>query len=354
MAIKQTIWSLEDKKELSSAMLLSENELENLIDENIHLLNENWMIIGRQVYTRYGGIIDLLCIDSGGNPVVVELKKGMTPREVTAQALDYASWIKELDSDELAEIYLKYSKGTKSLGDAFQDRFGVKLDDDNDDSETQIVIVATDMDGSTERIIQFLQGFGIDINVLFFNVFEHMGKRLLSRAWMFEPDQISQPAATISRPWNGEYYFSYGADEQRSWKDAVEYGFVSAGGGSWYTGTMRNLEPGSRIWVNIPHEGYVGVGRVLEAAQPARNTYFTIDGQIHPFYDLPREGVYYENAAEEQQEHLVKVEWEKTAPRAQAVSEYGFFGNQNTVCRPRVDKWDFTIKRLKEKWNLED
>lgn len=182
MAIKQILWSLEDKTELSPSLLLSENELEEVIAENIGLLSNNWLVIGRQVRTRYNGVIDLLCIDVGGNPVIIELKKNMTPREVTAQALDYASWVKEIDSDELAQIYLKYADEKQSLNIAFKDRFGIELDENNNDIEPQIVIVAVDMDSSTERIIQYLQGYGIDINVLFFTVFEHQGKRLLSRA----------------------------------------------------------------------------------------------------------------------------------------------------------------------------
>lgn len=116
MAIKQTIWSLDDKKELPPSALVSENELEDLIADNIGLLSDDWLVVGRQVRTLYGGIIDLLCIDVGGNPIVIELKKSMTPREVTAQALDYASWVKEIDTDEIAQIYLRRSKGEKSLG----------------------------------------------------------------------------------------------------------------------------------------------------------------------------------------------------------------------------------------------
>jgi len=46
-----------------------------------------------------GGIIDLLCIDESGNLIVVELKRDKTPREVTAQTLDYASWVDSLTSE---------------------------------------------------------------------------------------------------------------------------------------------------------------------------------------------------------------------------------------------------------------
>ncbi len=352
MAIKQTIWSLDEKKELLTAELLSENELEGLISEHISLLSENWMIVGRQVITLFGGRIDLLCIDMGGNLIVVELKKNMTPREVTAQALDYASWVKSVDADQLAEIYLKFSKG-EDLSAAYKKRFGKELTEENDDRDVQIVIVATNMDGSTERIIRYLQGYGIGINVLFFNVFAHQGQRFLSRAWMFEEDTIVKPHETSSRTWNGEYYFAYGVDAMRSWDDAMKYGFVSAGGGSWYTNTMLNLEPGNRVWVYIPQGGYVGVGTVTEPAKPAREVQFEQNGEETSFFDLPLTAKYHKDAPQEKEEFLVKVKWDKVIPKNKAVSEYGFFANQNTVCRPKTDKWDFTIRRLKELWSIE-
>jgi len=353
MAIRQTIWSLDEKKELPLSSLVNENELEDLIDDNIRLLSDDWLVVGRQVRTPYGGIIDLLCLARDGNRVVVELKRGLTPREVTAQALDYASWVKDLGAGELAEMYLERSKDKKSLSDAFKEYFGDELSDDSGDVETQIVIVATNMDGSTERIIKYLQGYDIDINVLFFNVFEHQGKRLLSRAWLSEPEPGGKPQRASSRNWNGECYFSFGG-KSRSWEDAMKYGFVSAGGGLWYTDRMRKLEIGSRIWVNIPHEGYVGVGTVIDAAKPARETALLRDGQEVDFFDLPLNATYFKNAPPEKEEHIVLVDWLHAVPRDKAVWEYGFFGNQNIVSRPKTEKWGLTVKRLKELWNIGD
>ena len=82
--------------------------------------------IGRQVSTDFGGAIDLLCLDSAGNTVVVELKRGLTPREVTAQALDYASWVKGLSSKELMDKATEYFKNPDSLA-SVQNRFGEEL-----------------------------------------------------------------------------------------------------------------------------------------------------------------------------------------------------------------------------------
>ena len=350
MAIGQTIWSLDDRRELDASALLNENELEDLIAANIRLLNDSWMVIGRQVRTTYGGIIDLLCVDVGGDLIVVEFKRDMTPREVTAQALDYASWVSELDADELARIYLNYSGG-KSLDDAFEKHFGRKPDADIPERNVSMVIVATGMDGSTERILRYLQGFGIRINVLFFSVFADQGRRYTSRAFLFD-EEAPPPRKEDKRAWNGECYVNFADDANRSWTDARQYGFVSAGGGSWYVNTLRSLEPGERIWVNIPGRGYAGVGTVLESAVPASDAIIDVDGTPTAFFSLPLHANYRQNINEEKQEYVVKVEWEKTVPLENAVKETGMFGNQNTVARPRADSWDFTVQRLSERWGV--
>ena len=91
MAISQIVWSLDDQCPLADPKLTSESELEDLLHAHIELLNPNWLVIGRQITMPSGKRIDLLCMDQDGDLIVVELKKELTPREVTAQAIDYAA-----------------------------------------------------------------------------------------------------------------------------------------------------------------------------------------------------------------------------------------------------------------------
>ena len=49
--------------------------LEDWIEEDISILSNDFLVIGRQVATEYGGAIDLLCLDRQGDVVVVELKQ---------------------------------------------------------------------------------------------------------------------------------------------------------------------------------------------------------------------------------------------------------------------------------------
>ena len=57
------------------------------------LLSDEWMLIGRQEDTGFGGRIDLLAVAPDGSFVLIELKRDRTPREVVARALDYAGWV---------------------------------------------------------------------------------------------------------------------------------------------------------------------------------------------------------------------------------------------------------------------
>jgi hypothetical protein len=52
-------------------------------------------------------------------------------------------------------------------------------------------------------------------------------------------------------------------------------------------------------------------------------------------------------------DYLVRVEWLKTVDPRQAVHEKGFFGNQNSVARPRSPKWNHTVERLKARWGIQ-
>jgi hypothetical protein len=271
MPIRQSIWKVGDTPQpLAATRLASEQQLEEMFVANPELLSDELILIGRQEETGRGGRIDLLAISPDGSLTLVELKRNRTPREVVAQALDYASWVEELDTDEIAAIYARFKPGGNLSAD-FQERFGVDLDEETLNSSHQVIVVAAALDDSTERIIGYLGNRGVSINVLFFQVFEHGNDKLFSRAWLIDPIQAqSTPAEKGAKePWNGEFYVSFGADQFRSWKDAREYGFVSGGGGAWYTRTLALLSPGDRIWVKAPGHGYIGVGRVTGPRQPA-------------------------------------------------------------------------------------
>jgi hypothetical protein len=361
MPVKHAIWKVGDHPEpLVITTLASEQLLEEMIVRSPSILSSEWMLIGRQEHTGLGGRIDLLAIAPDASLVLIELKRERTPREIVAQALDYASWVEQLTAEKIAQIYQRFSKGG-NLNEAFRQNFGAELDEETLNQSHQIILVAAELDNSTERIIAYLNARDIAINAIFFQVFQHGDDKLLSRAWLIDPGETQANAATAStragekEPWNGEYYVSFGDTSWRSWDDARKYGFISGGGGSWYSQTLKMLSPGDRVWVKIPKTGYVGVGRVIEAVQSVNDFKGqTPEGEKNCLEVLKHAADYQKNAHDiEKAEYFVRVEWLDTVQESKALNEVGLFGNQNTVCQPTTPKWRHTVERLKtyfKKW----
>ena len=351
MPIKHSLWSVgTPPRQLSEGQLPSELMLHQMIKAAPELLSPDWMLIGSEV-PSHGGRLDLLAVAPDGSLVLIELKRGRTPREVVAQALDYASWVEELQADEIAAIYHGYAPG-RSLAADFEERFRRPLGDEELNANHELVIVASELDAATERIVQYLNRHGIGINVLFFRVFEHPGGQLLSRAWLVDPVDTPSPKPPgpgDKEPWNGEYYVSFGEDASQSWAEARRYGFISASGGAWYTRTMKQLSPGDRVWVNIPGQGYVGVGVVDGPMQPLSEFTITVDGRGAARGRGADRGVIRPGGDRRRGEVRLLRAHPLAADRAQeqAVKETGFFGNQNTVAAPRAASWRSTVERLK-------
>jgi hypothetical protein len=356
LPIKTDVWTVGvAPSKLPLSRLVSEQLLEDMILNSPGILSDEWMLIGKQEKTNSGGRIDLLAIAPDGNLVLVELKRDRTPRDVVAQTLDYAAWVQGLQPNEIGAIYERFRPGNTLYAD-FLARFGRVLDDDELNQSHQLVIVATELDASSERIVEYLSKRDIPINVLCFQIFQMGEQQLLSRSWLLDPVQAQVNAVSASEghnePWNGEFYCSFGDSTSRSWEDAREFGFISGGGGAWYSRTLQLLSPGDRVWVNIPQQGYVGVGRVRGKSTPANEFTVTVNGEERPVLEVAKRANYHAEFVDDPErcDYFVSVEWLDTVPVSQAVREMGMFGNQNTICRPRTTKWRWTIERLKERF----
>lgn len=162
--------------------------------------------------------------------------------------------------------------------------------------------------------------------------------------------------AASKKAWNRECYANFSTDRHsRDWVDAVKYGFLSAGGSSRYSGQLRSLSPGERVWVKVAPYGFVGVGLVNGDALPAKSFKVKASGshgrQI-PVRQAHLLGTYHRQYVDNLElcEYFVPMLWLQTVPLNKAIREVGLFGNQNTVCRPIAPDWRLTVERLKVKF----
>ena len=364
MPVEVGIWKLGKTTErVQFTPMKAESRLEEILDGDISILDPRLLVIGRQVLTAYGKYIDLLAMDADAKLVVIELKRDRTPRDVVAQLLDYGSWVRTLADDDIAAIFDAYLRkfhpthvGT-SLDQAFCERFNVAEMPESLNEGHELVVVASELDDSTERIVTYLADeYGAAINAVFFRFFKDGNSEFLSRVWLIDPGEAEVKVVEKrgDEPWNGEFYASFGEHGSRRWTDARKHGYIAAGGGSWYSNTLSQLEPNDRIWVNVPGHGYVGVGRVTGKAVPITEFMVPDDqNKLRPITEVVSALPSSDKPADEL-EYFVKVDWIKTVSVNDAIKEKGFFGNQNSVAKPKARKWIHTIERLKKRFEIVD
>jgi hypothetical protein len=359
MPIELGIWKLGNKLDvIEFSSMDAEDKLENYLEKDLSIVAPRLMLIGRQVATAFGKFVDLLAMDGEGNLVVIELKKKRTPRDVVAQVLDYGSWVTSLSRDDIAAIYAEKNAGAE-LEKGFDETFSASLPDEINLTH-RLIVVAAELDSSTERIINYVSNqFGVPINAVFFRYFKEGKNEYLTRSWLIDPTEAESKASNrgaqkSGEVWNGnDFYVALGEGECRNWDDCRKYGFVSAGGGRWYTQTFDQLFVGARVFVCIPGIGYVGVGIVKDAVKPAKKFTVKVKGKNIPILKAPLTAtdMGWNSNSKEKCEYLVRVDWIKAVPRDKAYWEKGMFANQNTVTKLRSR---FTLERLIKHFALEE
>ena len=362
MPIEIGFWNITENKidKVDFISIDSEKRLEDILTKDISILGEDYLIIGRQIITSYGKKIDLLSINQEGNLTVIELKKNKTSRDVTAQTLDYASWIKDLSYDDIKSLCEEYYKDQK-FESVFEEKFGItppeKLNQEHD-----MLIICSHLDNETERILNYLSdSYNVPINAVFFRFFKDKNSEYLSRSWLIDPTEVIEKSSksksqSKSELWNGkDFVVNIDVDkaEVSTWIDSQKFGFVSAGGGKWYSNSLKQLFIGARIFAMIPKKGYIGVGTVTEKSMPIKDFVIKENETIKSILDvdLHCSSIKHDPENLETCEYLVRIDWIKTIPEKEAYWEKGLRANQNSAFKL---KNKFTIEKLIKLFEIEE
>jgi len=189
------LWKITDKgfDVLDRGSVEQEKKLHDWLEEDISLISDDLLVIGREVQTDFNKSIDLLCLNRDGDVVIIELKRDRAPRDVLAQILEYASWVDDLPSDKILEIADEYfkKKGT-DLEEAFQEKFRDDLPESLNSSH-KMLIVASELDAQTERVLNYLSKHEIDINAVTFSYFRDGENEYLARTVLIPESMKPNP-----------------------------------------------------------------------------------------------------------------------------------------------------------------
>jgi TPR repeat protein len=135
-----------------------------------NVLGIDLLVLGSRVPTTAHQCIDLLAMDGQANLVVLELKRDGAPHEIVAQALDHASWARNLtyeQIDAMADGFIG-----KPLSEAFKEHFGNPIPE-KVNASLSMMILTPELDASSERILRYLaKKHGVPIHVHFMAIFK--------------------------------------------------------------------------------------------------------------------------------------------------------------------------------------
>ncbi|MBW7959678.1 MAG: DUF91 domain-containing protein [Candidatus Promineofilum sp.] len=191
-----------------------EQDLEDWLEHNPDVLTdgEPLLVIRRQLGSPSSGTLDLLALDSDGNVVVIELKRGKAPRDAIAQALEYAAWVAGLSHEEIvaeAEHYSAPQTFAQRWADAFD-----STDQEADDAATvlpadlrlnerqRIFLVVEGDDERTATVARYLRREGVDFNLVTFHYYRiDSGEEMIDFELTVGQDQdvATPPRAKVGR-----------------------------------------------------------------------------------------------------------------------------------------------------------
>ena len=123
---------------------------------------------------------DLLGLDSEGNLVIVEFKRGKTPRSVVAQLIEYAAWANELSSEQIHETAEAYFETRdefrgRTFPDAFREAFDIPETDELPplNQKSRLFVVGEKISARVEHVCRFLRtSYKMDVSCIAVSKFQ--------------------------------------------------------------------------------------------------------------------------------------------------------------------------------------
>ncbi len=129
--------------------------------------------------TPFTNMTDVIAVDQAANLVIIEVKRGQAPRDVIAQALEYASdvanWDYEMLNKKAIQYFARHNLPYTSLLDAFSNTFGIPprpVSESQFNQQQRIFIVAEKIDEKIERTAGWLLNHGVSISCLSYTCYQ--------------------------------------------------------------------------------------------------------------------------------------------------------------------------------------
>lgn len=157
-----------------SCGLKERKDLQEWIANNPIILGEELLIIQKEFdgFSDTNERLDLLAIDKKGNLVIIENKLDDSGKDVTWQALKYASYCSSLKKEDIKSIFQQYLNKNKEMLNAeelineFLDKIDFSEVQLNQDLTQRIILVAREFRKEVTNTVIWARKFGIKIQCI--------------------------------------------------------------------------------------------------------------------------------------------------------------------------------------------
>ena len=146
-------------------------DLQEWIAKEPSSLGEDLLIIQKEFdgFADTRERLDLLALDKKGNLVIIENKLDDSGRDVTWQAIKYASYCSSLSKQDVINIYQQYLGDNQSASHSISEFFDGKDIEEieiNKGNSQRIILVAANFHKEVTSSVLWLQNFNLRIKVL--------------------------------------------------------------------------------------------------------------------------------------------------------------------------------------------
>lgn len=296
--------------------------------------------------------IDLLCVDTDANLVVVELKRDEEGGHMDLQAIRYAAMVSAMTFPRLVDAHQRYLRDQGQPADEAQARILSFLgwDEPHEDlfcRQVRIVLGSSDFSREVTTAVLWLIEHDLDIRCVRFRPHHFDGRIILDVQQVIPLPEASEFQVRLKEKalgvreavrdkggWSGYWFVNVGegkGERHRTWEDCRDYGYVLAGGGRPWSDQLNQLEVGDRLFAYLSGHGYVGFGTVL--AKPVMQKDFVLPSGER-LLEMPlRRPPKADNIDDpDRSDYCVAVRWEKALERTEALR---LATRRQTVCKLR-------------------
>ena len=204
--------------------------------------------------------LDLLALDKLGNLVIIENKLDDSGRDVTWQAIKYASYCSSLTKQDIIEIYQRYLGASASAEEMLSDFFdGKDLSDVeiNVGNSQRIFLVAANFRKEVTSSVMWLLNFNMRIKCFKVTPFKYNDQVLLEFDQIIPIKEADEYTIKVATKNQSEAQSSDAKrirynNRMNFWAEFVEYN-------KKHSGLFSNSTPTTDNWINKSIKGFSGV-----------------------------------------------------------------------------------------------